>query len=245
MDKPTRVYVEGIIGAGKSTLLDDLKLKYQDQISIHKEPIDEWINIGLFKKYRSDPVRWGYSFQSYVAFDRIIRVIDSDAGKISYIERSPISDKIFMKLMVNDHELSDMEVNMYNRNINKLIVDYGVFDTKKYNIASIFLDIDIETCMNQMMIRDRKDELNIKKSYFKELRKSHMTTGLQHMKRITNHILIIKTCPISKRAMFINKYKSYTMNYIFVDKIPDRIYEKKKYDKFLNNIHTHILNINK
>jgi len=51
------ISIEGNLGAGKSTLLSLLNL------TVIREPVEEWERCNLLKNYYEHPKRWAFTFQ--------------------------------------------------------------------------------------------------------------------------------------------------------------------------------------
>ena len=89
--------------------------------------------------------------------------------KIEYIfvERSMHTDIVFLNLLVKDKILSQIEYNMYS-----YISDFMKKKAFKLD-ALIFLDVDLQTAMERIQIRNRKGESNITLEYQNALYKEY------------------------------------------------------------------------
>ena len=112
--KSKKIYaLEGNIGAGKTTILKILGKHFKD-VEFVEEPVKEWQNLGgmnLLDSFYSDPQRWGFSFEFYSMLTKIkalLNAANSDKP-IIIIERSILSNKIFMDLSNELGKLDKME----------------------------------------------------------------------------------------------------------------------------------------
>ena len=165
--------IEGPIGAGKTTLLKYLyeyftKLGYKTAICL--EPVDLWEKIGILGKFYQNPERYSYIFQSFVYITRIDKIKEMFKTCPNYdiylIERSPLSDKLFMAIQHNDL----MELEMY-KNWCNTFDQLLPFDLS--NVKLIYLKPDIEICQQRIAKRNRSSESNIKHEYQEKLIIAH------------------------------------------------------------------------
>ena len=110
--------VEGLIGAGKTTLIGHLKAHYElkgFKVIIIKENVDNWSDI--LPLFYADPKRWAYHFQTKVFLDRVNESINQfkEPADIYITERGVISDRIFMKVLYQQKNITDMEWKDYNQ----------------------------------------------------------------------------------------------------------------------------------
>jgi len=161
---PRVIIVESEIGGGKSTLLPALAAglaRRGFQAVTVEEPVGEWK--GVLEKFYADPVRWAYSFQTLVYVTRICAIRQAfenaiasvaDANTLVFVlERSPLTDEIFMELqrgVVSDTEMDMYEV--WRREFAPLLP----FDLA--NAAVLYLKPDLATCMRRVAMRQRAGE---------------------------------------------------------------------------------------
>jgi len=178
---PTVLVVEGLIGAGKSTLIRDVLLKELSQkqrVQVIREPVDEWVQSGLLQRFYGDKQRWGYSFQTKAFHDRIMEArkimaeravlpVDEQADVI-LMERSPISDQIFMRTLYADGNVDDLEFSMYNDwcQLWSLLLPF------KINLF-VYVRTDLEDCMRRLKMRSRDGEAGISAEYQAHLLREH------------------------------------------------------------------------
>ena len=169
--KSKRIYaLEGNIGAGKTTILKMLAKNFKD-VEFVEEPVKEWQNLGgmnLLDSFYSDPQRWGFSFEFYSMLTKIqalLKAADSDKP-IIIIERSILSNKVFMDLSNELGKLEKMEYCM-------LINTYNFYLEHVYPQISgiIYLDTPVEECMKRIAKRNRGEECGIERSYLEALKK--------------------------------------------------------------------------
>ncbi len=174
--KGKRIYsIEGNIGAGKTTILKILEKSFKD-IAFVEEPISKWQNIGnenLFQKFSENPERWCFSFEFYSMLTKVealIKAANCDKT-IIIIERSLLSNKIFIDISKKLDKLNNMEYNM-------LLKTWDFYIQNVYPQLSgiIYLNTPVNVCVNRIIKRNRNEESNVDKNYlnilhdkFKEL----------------------------------------------------------------------------
>jgi len=168
--KTKKIYaLEGNIGAGKSTILKILGKHFKD-IEFVEEPVKQWQNLGgsnLLEAFYSDPKRWGFSFEFYSMLTKIkalLAAANSDKP-IIIIERSILSNKIFMDLSKELGKLDKMEYVM-------LINTYNFYLENIYpQLAGvIYLDTPVDECIRRINERNRGEECSIEKSYLEKIK---------------------------------------------------------------------------
>ena len=169
--KTKKIYaLEGNIGAGKTTILKIIGKNFKD-VEFVEEPVKSWQNLGgmnLLDSFYSDPQRWGFSFEFYSMLTKIqalLKAADSDKP-IIVIERSILSNKIFMDLSNELGKLDKMEYCM-------LINTYKFYLDNVYPQLSgiIYLDTPVNECIKRITKRNRGEECNIEKSYLEAIKK--------------------------------------------------------------------------
>ena len=169
--KTKKVYaLEGNIGAGKTTILKILEKHFKD-VEFIEEPVKKWQNLGgmnLLDSFYKDPQRWGFSFEFYSMLTKIqalLKAADSDK-QIVIIERSILSNKIFMDLSNELGKLDKMEYCM-------LLNTYKFYLENVYPQIQgiIYLDTPVDECINRITKRNRGEECSIEKSYLEAIKK--------------------------------------------------------------------------
>jgi deoxyadenosine/deoxycytidine kinase len=169
--KTKKIYaLEGNIGAGKTTILKLLEKHFKD-VEFVEEPVKQWQNLGgmnLLDSFYKDPQRWGFSFEFYSMLTKIqalLNAANSDKP-IIIIERSILSNKVFMELSNELGKLDKMEYCM-------LINTYNFYLENVYPQISgvIYLDTPVDECIKRIAKRNRGEECNIEKSYLEALKK--------------------------------------------------------------------------
>ena len=174
--KSKKIYtIEGNIGAGKTTILKIIGKNFDD-VTFVEEPVSQWQNLGgenLLEKFYQDPERWGFTFEFYSMLSKIkclMKAADSEKN-IIIIERSILSNKIFIDISKEMNKLNDLEYGM-------LINTYNFYKQNVYPILNgiIYLNTPVDVCVNRIIQRNRNEECNVDKSYlnilhekFKEL----------------------------------------------------------------------------
>ena len=168
--KSKKIYaLEGNIGAGKSTIMKIISNQFHD-VEFVEEPVNQWQNLNgcnLLNSFYSDPKRWGFSFEFYSMLTKIqalLKAADSDKP-IIIIERSILSNKVFMDLSNDLGKLDKMEYAM-------LINTYNFYLENVYpQIAGIiYLDTPIDECIRRITKRNRGEECTIEKSYLNSIK---------------------------------------------------------------------------
>ena len=169
--KSKKIYaLEGNIGAGKTTIMNIISSHFSD-VEFVEEPVKSWQNLGgmnLLDAFYSDPKRWGFSFEFYSMLTKIqalLNAANSDKP-IIIIERSILSNKVFMDLSNELGKLDKMEycmlMNTYNFYLEHIYPQlYGI----------IYLDTPVEECIKRITKRNRGEECSIEKSYLEAIKK--------------------------------------------------------------------------
>ena len=156
--------LEGNIGAGKTTMMKIIG-QYFTSVEFVEEPVSQWQNLGgmnLLDAFYSDPERWGFSFEFYSMLSKIkalLNAANSDKPVI-VIERSILSNKVFMDL---SHELGKLEEIEYSMLMNT----YHFYLQHVYPQLSgiIYLDTPVDECIKRITKRNRGEECTIERSY--------------------------------------------------------------------------------
>ena len=165
--KTKKIYaLEGNIGAGKTTMMKIIGQCFTS-VEFVEEPVSQWQNLGgmnLLDAFYSDPERWGFSFEFYSMLSKIkalLNAANSDKPVI-VIERSILSNKVFMDL---SHELGKLEEIEYSMLMNT----YHFYLQHVYPQLSgiIYLDTPVDECIKRITKRNRGEECTIERSYLK------------------------------------------------------------------------------
>ena len=169
--KAKKIYaLEGNIGAGKTTILKIIGKNFKD-VEFVEEPVKQWQNLGgmnLLDSFYTDPKRWGFSFEFFSMLTKIkalLNAANSDKP-IIIIERSILSNKVFMDISEELGKLDKMEYRM-------LMNTYDFYIQHVYPQLSgiIYLDTPVEECIRRITKRNRGEECSIEKSYLELLKK--------------------------------------------------------------------------
>ena len=164
-----RIYsIEGNIGAGKTTLLK-LIGKSMNDIEFVEEPLSNWEDLNghsLLKCFYENPIRWGYSFESYSMYSKVealIKAAKTDKP-IIMVERSLLSNKVFFDISSGLGKLDAMEYQM-------LLTNYDFYTSHLYPKLSgiIYLRTPLEECVKRIKKRSRSGEEEIDRGYLKLL----------------------------------------------------------------------------
>ena len=168
--KTKKIYaLEGNIGAGKTTIMKIIG-QYFTSVEFVEEPVSQWQNLGgmnLLDAFYSDPQRWGFSFEFYSMLSKIkalLNAANSDKPVI-VIERSILSNKVFMNLSHELGKLEEMEFRM-------LMNTYDFYWQHVYPQLSgiIYLDTPVDECIRRITKRNRGEECSIERSYLQKIK---------------------------------------------------------------------------
>ena len=169
--KSKKIYaLEGNIGAGKTTIMNIISNHFND-VEFVEEPVKQWQNLGgmnLLDAFYTDPQRWGFTFEFYSMLTKIqalLKAANSDKP-IIIIERSILSNKVFMELSNELGKLDKMEYAML-KNTYKFYLDH----VYPQLAGIIYLDTPVEECIRRITKRNRGEECNIKKNYLEAIKK--------------------------------------------------------------------------
>ena len=169
--KSKKIYaLEGNIGAGKTTLLKIMENNFKD-VEFVEEPVKQWQDLGgmnLLDAFYTNPKRWGFSFEFYSMLTKIqalLNAANSDKP-IIIIERSILSNKVFMDVSAELEKLDKMEYRM-------LMNTYIFYRQHVYPRLDgiIYLDTPVDECIRRITKRNRGEECGIEKSYLELLKK--------------------------------------------------------------------------
>ena len=169
--KTKKIYaLEGNIGAGKTTVLKLMSKTFKD-VEFVEEPVKEWQNLGgenLLESFYKDPERWGFSFEFYSMLTKIQSLLKAANSEkpIIIIERSILSNKLFMDLSKELGKLNPMEYKM-------LLNTYEFYLQNVYPQLSgvIYLDTPVDECVKRIIKRNRGEECSIDKNYLESIKK--------------------------------------------------------------------------
>ena len=158
--KSKKIYaLEGNIGAGKTTIMNIISNHFND-VEFVEEPVKQWQNLGgmnLLDAFYTDPQRWGFTFEFYSMLTKIqalLKAANSDKP-IIIIERSILSNKVFMELSNELGKLDKMEYAMLKNQL----------------AGIIYLDTPVEECIRRITKRNRGEECTIEKNYLEAIKK--------------------------------------------------------------------------
>lgn len=181
--KPRVIAVEGLIGAGKSTLLQEvlvpeLELSQQCRVIVIREPVEEWVASGMLQRFYGDQKRWAYTFQAKAFHDRVMearRVLTQQAAlppaaRADFIlmERSPVSDQIFMRTLHAEGMVDDMEFALYQEWV-QLWADLCALKVDLF----VYVRTDVPLCMQRLNQRSRDGETRVTPEYQAHLLREH------------------------------------------------------------------------
>jgi len=170
------VLFEGVIAAGKTEMVRALVAEINRRRDVARaqgslsapsavaifEPVPKWERIGILANFYADPRRYGYSFQTYVYITQIQEIQEAVArvdpaaiaNTVFVLERSPISDEIFMELQRG--VVSDTEMDMYEswRRTFEPLIPLDLATARVY-----YLNPSLDVCQKRLAARNRMGEL--------------------------------------------------------------------------------------
>lgn len=163
-------FIEGVIGAGKTTqgkyIQNYLQEKFRNEniskeIIWVEEPVQMWIDSGIFAEFCNNMQQNAFKFQCYVLTTRmkvLYKALDSllpDKDYILLCERSIFSDKYFFVANLFDNQLmTGNEVKMYDDMFSLYYNKILPFNNYKF----IYFRPTINESMNRIKKRNRDGE---------------------------------------------------------------------------------------
>ena len=225
------ISIEGNIGSGKSTCIQYLKQKYKNNTNIYfvDEPIQDWNKIKdknnktIFECFYEDKNKYSFPFQlttlvsRYKKLKETIELIKNKnkqnklrlKNAIIITERCIFSDHhIFTKMLFDTGFITKMEYSIYMEYFNEFI---KISEPIQY----IFINTNIQTCLNRINKRFRTEEKSISYDYI-QLCHQYYISFINHEKiknrkiytiegntnRITNNKYILS----EKEQNILNKF---------------------------------------
>lgn len=175
------ISIEGNIGSGKSTCIQYLKQKYKNNTNVYfvDEPIQDWNKIKdknnktIFECFYEDKNKYSFQFQlttlvtRYKKLKETIELIKKKnkqnklrlQNAIIITERCIFSDHhIFTKMLFDTGFITKMEYSIY-------MEYYNEFIKISEPIHYIFINTNIQTCLDRINKRFRTEEKSISHDY--------------------------------------------------------------------------------
>jgi deoxyadenosine/deoxycytidine kinase len=164
------IVIDGLIGAGKTTLINvlcDGLSKLGLKVKCIMEPVDIWKNTGNLQAFYNDIERNAYEFQTYTYITRIKKYLEEydNTYDIIFMERCIFTDKyVFVEMLYDEKFIDARRYAMYNEwwALWKQLI---TFDFSGF----IYLNPDINACMDRIKSRNRDGESNITLEYQADL----------------------------------------------------------------------------
>ena len=144
--------LEGNIGSGKSTILTELRIPLEKQF----EPVEKFT---LLESYYEDPFRFANELQIQVA-DVHLEVEKFFTSPTVFERTIETSIHIFSSMAYDDNMITRNQFEDLKSKLNK----------STPVAAFIYIDVDLDTCMERINKRGRPGEENIKKAYLQKLK---------------------------------------------------------------------------
>lgn len=163
---PRRVIaIEGLIGVGKTTITT--ALGKQLGMSILTEPVKDWQDSGLLKRFYKEPKENAYELQ-VTAFESFVAKGYSDQSCAQ--ERSIYSAYyVFTALMYKKGYLTKEQFDRLTNQFRKLIAKTEKLD------AIFYIELPTKTALERITERGREGEENITLEYLEELKEMYDT----------------------------------------------------------------------
>ena len=173
------ICVDGIIGAGKTTFVEGytnyLRSRGKKVLTVF-EPVQDWIDNGMLALFYKDQTRWGYTFQTMVYESRITTINSKwteyvkDQGIPDYVilDRSPATDELFMKLLYEDGNVTDVEFGLYLK-WKDLWHSSLLIKPDRY----VYINPSVSICMERLQKRGREEEVGVLEEYQNKLAVKH------------------------------------------------------------------------
>ncbi len=147
-----KIVLEGNIGSGKSTILTELRSPIEKQF----EPVEKFT---LLESYYKDPFRYANDLQIQVADVHL--EVEKNLSSPTIFERTiETSIYIFSSMAYDDQMISRNQFESLKLKLNE----------SAPVSAFIYIDVDLDTCMERIKKRGRRGEENIKKDYLYKLK---------------------------------------------------------------------------
>lgn len=140
------------------------------------EPLEKWQDVdgagNLLECFYSDPIRYAYTFETYLLLSRVQALEQARQGKapdtVYVLERSWVSSRfVFGELTRKNGQLTDLEWALYKRTYEHLARGAPKVD------GHIFLNVSAETAVARMKKRDRSEEASVPMAYQEALAGAH------------------------------------------------------------------------
>lgn len=189
LSKARYICIEGNIGAGKTSLVKKMAQDLSASMLL-----EDFAEKTLLKEFYNEPERYAFPLEMSFLADRYMQIRNLSLDHHQYV-----SDFYFLKNMVFANvNLCGMEKEIYQSIFRQMQEQLPAPD------LLVYLECHEEKLMQQIKLRGRSMEKNIKSSYLKEISKSYKNF-LKGNKQI--HILFINTDTLD----FVNNSKDYNL----------------------------------
>jgi deoxyadenosine/deoxycytidine kinase len=147
-----KIILEGNIGSGKSTILSELRSPFEKKF----EPVEKFT---LLESYYKDPFRFANDLQIQVA-DVHLEVEKNFTTPTIFERTIETSVYIFSSMAYDDQMITRTQFDALKQKLNKSVPVS----------AFIYIDVDLDACMDRISKRGRPGEENIKKEYLNKLK---------------------------------------------------------------------------
>lgn len=172
MSRVQWVSVEGNIGAGKSTLIRSLTSLNGTSPVIVNEPVEKWMEKGIFQLANSNPREWNFAAQCHYFSTRVDGFCEAfDPKKYLYVsERSPFTDTLFWDAQVQLNRVDPLQHEIYHSMWSKW---QRLMPAEAPNpTLFVYLRPSLEHCMMRTRERSRPGE-QVDEEYSRTLYENH------------------------------------------------------------------------
>ena len=148
--------LEGNVGVGKSTVLRELEKR---GVRVHQEAVEHWT---LLERFYKDPVTFSFAFQN-----QVLSSYAATPPETQLVERcADIALGVFVPMLQERDSLTEEEVTL----LHEIKEALPLRPIRKF----IYLQADVDLCMQRIAWRSRGGEEAISKQYLKDLDSQYM-----------------------------------------------------------------------
>ena len=154
------IVIEGNIGSGKTTLGKVLEKKFN--LKLYRELVNP-NTLNMLNDFYNDKKRYAFLLQIHFLNERFKMIKDIFKNKGGILDRSIYGDKVFASVLKDDENMSENEFRVYSDLLENMLEH-----VKKPRLL-IFLDANVNTCLDRIKKRDRLGEELIQAEYLLKL----------------------------------------------------------------------------
>jgi deoxyadenosine/deoxycytidine kinase len=167
------ISIDGNIGSGKSTLIAELDkfikfIKLTDYIAVYPEDVNNWSKEGWLQQYYSDMRRFGFGWQTRVLMSiaQLFNTPEYPKKTTNIVERNAeTSDQVFIKDMLKNGNLTQIELNTL-RQLSNMLINWSPD-------IIIYINTNPDLCLERIKSRSRDGENTIRIELLESLHINH------------------------------------------------------------------------